>query len=381
MADRVREQRVAHALLAVRQLIASKGLRGIVLTTPGAVAWATGGMNLPVDRTAVTDVVWLCVGPDRVVMVTTEVEAPRILAEMEPHSYGIDVVAVPWWDSAAAVNSSARALGASAQRGFLGCDGHPAFAIDLTDDITAARMSLCAAEQEELRSLGTDAAWAVQESLRAWTPGEIDYQIQGRIAELVESRGADCPVLLVGADERIGRFRHPIAMGVPARRLVMAVLVARRSGLHVALTRYVSAGPIDPRLVDGFRATRRVHRKVLSATVPGATYGSVLEVLEQAYLAEGHPSAWHQHYQGGPIGYAQREFEITPAAHDSRWWNQPVSVGDAVAWNPSLPGGGKDEDTYLVGVDGASELVTTAPEWPDADDDCQARPGILSLDG
>src|SRR5437016_3498835 len=33
-------------------------LAGLVLTTPAAVAWATGGVAPPVDRTAGTDLVW-----------------------------------------------------------------------------------------------------------------------------------------------------------------------------------------------------------------------------------------------------------------------------------------------------------------------------------
>ena len=54
------------------------------------------------------------------------------------------------------------------------------------------------------------------------------------------------------------------------------------------------------------------------------------------------------HYQGGPIGFAQREFEIAPGQTGSRWYREPVAAGHAVAWNPSLPGGAKAEDTYLV---------------------------------
>jgi Xaa-Pro dipeptidase len=381
--DGVRGQRSAHALSAVRELAGAHGVAGVVLTRPGAVAWASGGMNPPVDRTAATDVVWLCVGPDRAIIVTTEIEAPRILAEMDPAAYGIDVVGVPWWDGGAAVTASKRALGAAAgsTRGAhgLGSDGHPGFEVDLTGAITAARLALCPAERDELQALGCDAAEAVQDALRAWTPGESDRQIQGRIAGIIEAKGADCPVLLVGADERLGRFRHPLAIGAPAHRVVMAVLVARRSGMHVALTRYATAGALDPQLADGLSRTRRIHRKVLAACVPGATYGSVLDVLDKAYVDEGHPGAWQQHYQGGPIGYAQREFEIAPVQHDSPWWNHPVASGTAVAWNPSLPGGSKDEDTYLVGPDGATQAVTVAIDWPTADDQSPERPGVLTV--
>jgi hypothetical protein len=51
-----------------------------------------------------------------------------------------------------------------------------------------------------------------------------------------------------------------------------------------------------------------------------------------------------------------------------------------VAWNPSLPGGAKAEDTYLV-TDGGLERLTTAPGWPSEDDDelLPPRPAVLEV--
>jgi len=39
----------------------------------------------------------------------------------------------------------------------------------------------------------------------------------------------------------------------------------------------------------------------------------------------------------------------------------PVTAGQAVAWNPSLPGGAKAEDTYLVSPAGL-ERITAVPD-------------------
>ncbi|MFI5082625.1 MAG: hypothetical protein ACHQCE_16245, partial [Streptosporangiales bacterium] len=91
-------------------------------------------------------------------------------------------------------------------------------------------------------------------------------------------------------------------------------------------------------------------------------------------------------YQGGPIGFAQREFEIAPCQHDSRWYPTRIEAGHAVAWNPSLPGGAKAEDTYLVQSSGM-ERVTTGrpgaggPAWPveDGDDVAPPRPAVLEV--
>jgi hypothetical protein len=52
-----------------------------------------------------------------------------------------------------------------------------------------------------------------------------------------------------------------------------------------------------------------------------------------------------------------------------------------VAWNPSLPGGAKSEDTYLVSAAGAPERLTTSPGWPAEPDDAMQppRPAVLEV--
>ncbi len=87
---------------------------------------------------------------------------------------------------------------------------------------------------------------------------------------------------------------------------------------------------------------------MLSASSPGATYGAALAALDAGYAQAGAPGEWAGHYQGGPIGFAQREFELAPGQTGSRWYREPIAAGHAIAWNPSLPGGAKAEDTYLV---------------------------------
>jgi Xaa-Pro aminopeptidase len=375
--DLNRKERIAHAVAAIRAIVVDQGLLGVVLTRPGFVSWATGGMNPSIDRTAGTDVIWLCVTSNAVTIVTTDVEAPRVAAEMDPAAYGIELTSVPWWDADAAVSVSAVAAGGrnSATTG-IGSDGHPAFDIDLSDELTSARMVLCDAEIAELRALGHDAALALQTGLASWIPGETDFAIQGRIAGLIEATGADSPVLLVGGDDRVTQFRHPAAIGAPAHELVMAVVVARRSGLHVAATRYAHAGEVPTALEAGLETTRRIQRAVIEACTPGASWGDALTTLNRAYTAEGHPGVWRQHYQGGPIGFAQREFEIAPVESNSRWWDETISANTAIAWNPSIPGGSKDEDTFLVTADG-TEPITWAPGWPAASVDHPDRTGVL----
>jgi hypothetical protein len=57
-----------------------------------------------------------------------------------------------------------------------------------------------------------------------------------------------------------------------------------------------------------------------------------------------------------------------------------------VAWNPSLPGGAKAEDTYLVTAAGLDRVTTAAdgpgPGWPAEDEDDEPmppRPAVLEV--
>lgn len=349
-------------------------LAGIVLTRPGPVAWAIPGINPPIDRTAATDTVWVAVGADSCTVITTDVEARRIREELLPA--GVDLVQVAWWDGDAMVQAAAGSLETTA--GSIGSDGHPAFGHDIDLELTRIRLPLDADERHRLRALGRNAAIAVEDALRSWEPGDTDTQIAARIAGAVESFGGDAPVLLVGADERLARYRHPVAIGAPAHKCVMAVLVARHQGIHVALTRYVAIGATTE-LEARLDVVRAIHRDVLGAGVPGASFGSVLAAMADSYASAGYPDAWHEHYQGGPIGYGQREFEISPAQRSSPWWSELIAENMAMAWNPSLAGGLKDEDTYLVGANDL-ELVTNSGQWPMDADAVLPRPLVLRRD-
>ena len=64
---------------------------------------------------------------------------------------------------------------------------------------------------------------------------------------------------------------------------------------------------------------------------------------------------------GGALGLA-----ILSTVAAARW-DLDCAVDTAVAWNPSLRGGAKIEETYLVGNDGF-ELITDSGEWATSTD-------------
>lgn len=358
----------------VRDLLAREGLRGAVLTRPGSVAWISGGMNVPIDRSAGVDTLWVAIGPDSASIVTTNVEGPRVAALMGDDECAL--VSADWWDAGAMIRAAADAVGAGPE--LLGSDGLPEFGRDLTVGLTQERMRLTDRQRQSMADLGRESAAVVESALREWRPGETDHQIAARIAAGVERFGGQCPVLLVGGDERVRRFRHPVAVGAPVNQLVMAVLVASRAGQHVALTRFASKGPVDAGLECELAVTRAIHLDVLDACTPGATLGHAMTRLAESYARHGYDHQWRDHYQGGPIGYAQRECEIAPVQTDSPWWTVILPEGSAVAFNPSVAGGAKDEDTYILTAAGP-RWITSTTDWPTTNDTAFPRPVVLDI--
>jgi Xaa-Pro dipeptidase len=355
---------VAAKVAQVRALLADLGAPAAVLTTSGAVAWLTAGLTNRIEAGSTASAIWLVITPSDALALTTNVERPRIEAEHDLPARGLRLDDVEWFAAhQGLVRAACEFAGAPATA--LASDGHGAFGIDADDALAGLRLALQDGERERLAELALTATAALEHTLLAWRPGERDLDLQARAAAHLEAAGAFGACLIVGGDERVERFRHPLAIGVPVRRLVMAVVVAERGGLHAAATRLACSGGLPDSVRAAWRAAGAVEARMLAASRVGATYGDVLSTCEEAYAEVGHPGAWREHYQGGPIAYRQREFEIVPSQRDSVWYDRRIEAGHAVAWNPSIAGGGKLEDTFLV-EGGGARCLTDSGAWPQA---------------
>ena len=367
-----RQDEVEEKLRSVRSWLDDRGVVGVVLAGVDAVAWLTAGLTTPVERGASVGPLRLVVTHDIFAAVTTNVERPRLEAEAGLDRLGVTIHQAPWFEPGGLERVAAE-LSCRPPRE-LASDRAPGFGVACDDDFVELRLTLARPERERLERLAVDTAAALEGALAAWRPGERDLDVLARVDEALERVGAFAACLIVGGDERVERFRHPLACGAEMGRLVMAVAVAERDGLHAAATRFTCADGLPDGVAKAAAAARAVEEEMLAASVPAATYGEVMQACERAYTVAGHPGAWREHYQGGPIGYRQREFEIVPTQSDSRWFGTRLAVGQVLAWNPSVAGGGKAEDTYALEPGGLRRLTDTG-RWPLEG----GRPAILDL--
>jgi Xaa-Pro dipeptidase len=335
-----------------------RGFDALVAATPATVRWLLCGRGRPVDVCAADYTVVLL--PTRAYVLHMDIEASRVESEERLEELGFERVTFPWHEgqdaTIAELLDSARA----------GSD------TELESVLAPHRRTLLPADRDRYRLAGSAAAAALSATLAALDPAWSELDAAAELARHAEERRLVPRVVLVAGEARLPVHRHPLPTDAPLGRNALLALTAEREGLFVSLTRLASFGPPPRNLARLVRATAEVDAAVLAASRPDASLGALLETLAAAYAVHGFPEEWRRHHQGGLTGYKGREVFATPG--DAT--RLPASC--AVAWNPSITGGGKSEDTALVGPDGV-EVVTATPALPLLDTTPIQRPGIVVL--
>jgi Xaa-Pro aminopeptidase len=231
---------------------------------------------------------------------------------------------------------------------------NPLTAADVGEELTSLRTVLRDPERDRMDWLAGIVTEVVDGALGDIEDGSTEDELIAAASARFAGRGVRLPVVLVAADERITRYRHPLSVSAPILTRVMLVVVAERWGLHVAHTQFRELVPRQPDVEQRAQRLRQVLDAMRTASVPGNTLGHVLAAARTAYESAGMADEWTLHHQGGTIGYQARERIATPA--DST----PIEAGMAFAWNPSAVGF-KLEETLYLDESGRQHVLTTTP--------------------
>jgi Xaa-Pro aminopeptidase len=354
----------------VRRWLGETGRAAILLASQSDFAWITAGGDSRVAVDARDGVGAVLITDANAYLLTSNIELPRLLDE-EVGGLPLEPVVYPWYE----LDGVPAMLGKLADLAHTVSDTG-AFGLPAVDaEFAPLRYTLLEPEVRRYRALGADAAEAVEAACRAARPGDIELDVAAAVSAESGRRNIVPLVDLVAADERIGRYRHPLPTRNRLQRTLLVALTGRRHGLHASLTRMVSFGSPDDELAARHAAVLRVDALVNLQSHPGARLSDVLAAAADQYATEGFPGEWQRHHQGGLTGYAGREIFATPrAGHRLGPWQ-------ATAWNPSITRV-KSEDTVLVTPDGP-EVLTHTDEWPQVRVELPAgslaRPALLRL--
>lgn len=336
----------------------AQGLGGVLLGAQHNFSWLTAGATSGIDMSREPGAGALLVGRDgRRFVLASRIEMAR-LQEEELAGLGFEPVEFAWEEEKASPAFLAdRARSLLDEGAALGSDLPIGGEVPVVEGLVAGcRYRLTGGELERFRRLGSDAGRVLGEVVRALRPGQTEVEIAAEASAALGAEGMRAVVCLVAADERIGKFRHPVPTALPWERVVMVVVCARRAGLVASLTRIVCAGRVPEELRRRTDACALVNARLYAATRPGATGSELYRVAAEAYAEAGFPGEERLHHQGGAAGYKTRDWVAHPASAER------VEERQAFAWNPSVTGT-KTEET-CVAAGGGVEILTTTPGWP-----------------
>jgi Xaa-Pro dipeptidase len=335
----ISQEEVRHKQEVLRRLMRKRNISGIFIKKHSNFSWLTGGEISYVNFDTEMGRVGLLLTPDKAYVVCNSTEAIRMEKESGIEEQGYEIRRFPWYnDQEPAI---VRELGGSS----LGADyGFPG-AIDLSAEISSLRYSLTPSEVERYKELARLAAQAAEETLQTVRRGDKECAVVGRLAERLWENRIDFVIAFCAADERIPLYQHPVTSEKKIEKRAMLSVNARKGGLLVSLNRFAQLGKVPESVKRQYRDVVYIDSVMMAATIPGRHAVEAFKAGLEAYKTLGYPDELELRHQGGPVGYAPRDYRVSFATSDIIQENQ------GFAWNPSISGM-KSEDTMLATSDG-----------------------------
>ena len=110
----------------------------------------------------------------------------------------------------------------------------------------------------------------------------------------------------------------------------MVVLGGEKYGLNISMTRIVYFGPVPEEIKERYEKTAYIFACMQCMMKEGMPIRNTLQKVQKLYEERGYDGEWKLHHQGGPTGYACREFVVTPETGGE------IHEGEAFAWNPTI---------------------------------------------
>ncbi len=355
----------------VHKLLDELDLEGILLKKQPNFSWFTaGGLNMVGIATEVGVTSLLVTRTGRYV-IANRIEAARMLEE-ELEGLGFELLTHDWFVDREAdlVQEVAGDLSG------VGCDIPFRNAVTVDEAVKRCRYSLTENEVERYRFLGGKLSAAMEKVALGVRPGDTECEIAGRIGVDLWKDRIDPTAILVAADDRIFRYRHPVPTTRMVKRYVMICANARYKGLITTITRLLHFGKPPTGLLEQYGRNVDLECRMIAATRPGVPASVPFKAGLDAYREFGLPDEWHLHHQGGAMGYSARDIKVTEAT------TALVEPNQAFCWNPSITGT-KSEDGFIATPQGPL-MITHPVIYPqllwEREGVRLVRPGLLVLD-
>jgi Xaa-Pro aminopeptidase len=332
----------------IRFWLKGQGYDGIILSRRDNYTWITKGNTNHVVQNSEVGVAALFIRENTIDIIADSSDSVRIAKEQ--NSVEGNQVLVPWYESMEEFLADyLKNLNVVSDTGVAGTTNVQA-------ELVTLRMQLTEEDVKNYQTIGIECASIVEQVCKEAMPGQTENDVANRLRILCIEHGISPDCVLVGADDRILKYRHPMPTDKRIEQSLMCVLGGEKSGLNISLTRMVYFTSVPQGVQEKYEKLRYIFASMQLVMKEGMSYSHYFEKVVKLYEEAGYKEEWKLHHQGGPTGYDCREFVVKPSNKDF------IHAGQAYAWNPSITGV-KCEETTFLGKNGLLTFTRTK-EWP-----------------
>lgn len=347
-----------------------KNIEAILMNKTSNYSWLTCGCRNKVVDYSEAGASSLLFYKDRLFLITTNIEINRMMEEETNEFDFIEPVSYNWYDSEEFEKKVEKIVDIKKIY-----QDSPVFksANLLDNDFNRLKYCLTQGEKDRYISLGKTTAECMTETCNCIKPGMSEYRVQAILSEKLISNKIMPWIILIAADQRIFKYRHPIPTDKKIDKFVMVVVGALRSGLIACCTRILHFGKPPRQVMEARDIITNIDAKLIIGSRPGIKYSEIFKKEIEDFNLYGLKDEWHNHHRGGPLGYEGRYFLVNSKTDET------IKENNAIAWNPSMCGF-KSEDTIVIEED-RNKIITFDEEWPmikvDTEIGSIKRPDIL----
>jgi len=325
-------------------------LDALVIGRQDNFAWITAGGDSRVVTTSEMGTAYIVLTKDRKWLVSHSMDGQRFVDE-QTQGQGYDLTTLFWHQGSpeARILELVRGMRVGADFPLPGARQCGAEIIDLHYPLSDLDLTRC-------RWLGQTANRILSEVAHDLQPGASEQEIATRLMHNYAEEGLTIDVLIVGFDDRIRRYRHPIPTGNTLQRYALLHPAARRWGLHVNVTRLVHFGEPPSQIKRAIDAVDTVGGHVVGMLAPNVAFADILTKEIHLYRKLGYSGEWMNHFQGGITGYT--------LADPTRCTKPEARLVERQAYDYFITvTGAKFEELTLLTEDGP-EIASLGPGWP-----------------
>lgn len=332
----------------VRELLIASGADALLLQDPVNIAWFTAGTDIQRhgSESCHTSVF---VTDEARLFATNAVDSIQIF-EREAFGLGFQLKQREWFQPHdALVEDLSRGRKVVSDSGVGSTSG-------MALQIASLRLPMTPLETGRMRKLSRVLVHAVEVTASNIYRGMTEAAVAGQVSHRLVKRTVVPVRIQVCADGRNERYRHWGYGQDPIENYAVVSCVARRWGLHCAVSRTIALDRIPDDLRTAHQQASLMHATGMYFSRQGQTLKEIWPKVRRIYEKFGLSDEWQQADQADVLGYRSSEAQLTP---ESDFLLQGPM---AIHWHPSVSIA-MQGDSVLSTAQGL-ERLTQSSAWP-----------------